>query len=149
MSSRREPARAATTPTSRDRQRTAPAATPRRSSLPYALLLPAVLALAVALGYPLVRQVVLSFQEFGLRPAVRPARRSGSGCDNYRELLDRPVPLDGRRSARVAFCLVNAAVTMVIGVGRRAADAPDVASRCGCSCRAGCCSPGRCRCSPR
>ena len=46
-------------------------------------------ALVVALGYPLVRQVVLSFQEFGL------AQQFGQppewvGLENYRELLTDP-----------------------------------------------------------
>ena len=65
---------------------------PRRRAvapLPYVLLLPAAVALVVALGYPLVRQVLLSFQEFGL------AQQFGkppewSGCENYRDLITDP-----------------------------------------------------------
>ena len=57
----------------------------RRSALPLALMLPAVAALAVALGYPLLRQVVLSFQEFGLAQQFgRPPE--WVGLENYREL---------------------------------------------------------------
>lgn len=87
----------------------------RTSPLPYALLVPAVLALALALGYPLVRQVVLSFQDFGLAQQFgRPPE--WIGLDNYRQLVT-----DGylwRVTARsIAFCLVNAALTMAIGVG--------------------------------
>ena len=76
----------APSPGARDRDADRAAPTPRRPRvaapaqlLPYALLLPAVLALALALGYPLVRQVVLSFQEFGLAQQFgRPP--SGSAC---------------------------------------------------------------------
>ena len=92
-----------------------PPARRRPSLLPYALLVPAVLALAVALGYPLVRQVVLSLQDYGL------AQQFGQppewvGANNYRRLV-----ADGylwRVTLRsIAFCLVNAALTMAIGVG--------------------------------
>jgi N,N'-diacetylchitobiose transport system permease protein len=72
-------------------------------------------ALAVALGYPVLRQVVLSFQEFGLAQQFGRAPE-WIGLRNYVELIG-----DGYlwqvvlRS--VVFCLVNAALTMLIGVG--------------------------------
>jgi N,N'-diacetylchitobiose transport system permease protein len=83
--------------------------------LPYALLVPALVALAVALGYPLVRQVLLSFQEYGLAQQFgRPPE--WVGFDNYVELLtDRYLWVVTGRS--IAFCLVNAAVTMALGLG--------------------------------
>ena len=85
------------------------------SSLPYLLIGPAVLALCLALGYPLVRQLLLSFQEFGLAQQFgRPPE--WVGLANYRELLTDAYLW--RVTARtVTFCLVNAAVTMVLGVG--------------------------------
>src|SRR4051794_3816866 len=88
---------------------------PRRTPFPYVLLVPAVLALGVALGYPLGRQVLLSFQEFGL------AQQFGKppewvGLENYQELLtDKYLWVVTLRS--LVFCLVNAAATMAIGVG--------------------------------
>ena len=99
-------------------QAPASGAAPRRSRgtlLPYALLVPAVLALGVALGYPLVRQVVLSLQDYGLAQQFgRPPE--WVGANNYRTLV-----ADGylwRVTLRsIAFCLVNAALTMAIGVG--------------------------------
>ena len=99
-------------------EETATGTPPRRSRpglLPYALLVPAVLALAVALGYPLVRQVVLSLQDYGLAQQFgRPPE--WVGATNYRTLA-----ADGylwRVTLRsIAFCLVNAALTMAIGVG--------------------------------
>ncbi len=87
----------------------------RGTPLPYALLVPSVLALALALGYPLVRQVLLSFQEFGLAQQFGRAPE-WVGLQNYRDLVG-----DGylwRVTFRsIAFCLVNAALTMGIGVG--------------------------------
>ena len=54
--------------------------------LPYGLVFPAAFLLALALGYPLVRQVVLSFQEFGLAQQFgRPA--DFVGLDNYQALI--------------------------------------------------------------
>jgi N,N'-diacetylchitobiose transport system permease protein len=90
---------------------------PRRrgSLLPQGLLLPTVVALAVALGYPLIRQVVLSFQEFGLAQQFgQPAE--WVGLENYRELItDAYLWKVAVRS--VAFCLANAVITMLLGVG--------------------------------
>lgn len=80
----------------------------------YGLLVPAAAVIAVALGYPLVRQFVISFQEYGLRQQFgQPAE--WVGLQNYTDLLSDPYvwTVIGRS---IAFCLVNAAVTMVIGV---------------------------------
>lgn len=87
----------------------------RGTALPHLLIGPAVLALCLALGYPLLRQLVLSFQEFGLAQQFgRPPE--WVGLANYRELLTDAYLW--RVTARtVTFCLVNAAVTMVLGVG--------------------------------
>ena len=85
-----------------------------RRLLPYGLLVPALLALAVALGYPLARQVVLSFQDYGLAQQFgRPA--PWVGLDNYQRLItDSYLWVVVLRS--VVFCVVNAALTMVIGI---------------------------------
>src|SRR6478609_2808543 len=87
----------------------------RRTSLPYLLLIPAAVALVVALGYPLVRQVTLSFQDFGL------AQQFGKppewvGIDNYRDLITDPY-LWRVTLRSLVFCFVNALLTMAIGVG--------------------------------
>jgi N,N'-diacetylchitobiose transport system permease protein len=87
----------------------------RRAPLPYLLITPAVLALCLALGYPLVRQVLLSFQEFGLAQQFgRPPE--WVGLANYRELLSDAY-LWRVTLRTIVFCLVNAAVTMLLGVG--------------------------------
>jgi len=87
----------------------------RRSPLPYGLLLPALAALLVALGYPLAREVVLAFQKFGL------AQQFGTppewvGLENFRELLTDPY-LWKVALRSLLFCLANAVVTMLVGVG--------------------------------
>jgi N,N'-diacetylchitobiose transport system permease protein len=91
---------------------------PRRTrgpgGLPYGLVVPAVVLLALSLGYPLVRQVFLSFHEYGLAQQFgKPA--DFVGLDNYRELVTDPY-LWQVLLRTVVFCLVNAAVTMVIGM---------------------------------
>lgn len=79
----------------------------------YLLLVPAVVPIAVGLGWPLVRQLVLSFQEYGLAQQFgRPAQ--WVGLDNYVALLSDPY-VWGVIGRSVAFCLVNAAVTMAVG----------------------------------
>jgi N,N'-diacetylchitobiose transport system permease protein len=93
-----------------------PARRPRfRSRLtPYLLLVPAVVPIAVALGYPLVRQFVISFQEYGLAQQFgRPAE--WVGLDNYVDLLTDSY-VWGVIGRSIAFCLVNAALTMAIGI---------------------------------
>lgn len=87
----------------------------RRATLPYVFLLPAAAALLLALGYPLVRQVALSFQEFGLAQQFgRPPE--WVGLANYRELVTDDY-LWRVTLRTVVFCFVNAAVTMLLGVG--------------------------------
>ncbi|MBO3103377.1 carbohydrate ABC transporter permease [Cellulomonas fengjieae] len=87
----------------------------RRKLGVYGLLVPAAVLMGVALGYPLVRQFVISFQDYGLRQQFgQPAE--WVGLKNYTDLLSDPYvwAVIGRS---IAFCLVNAAVTMLIGVG--------------------------------
>ena len=70
----------------------------------------------VALGYPLVRQVVLSFQDFGLAQQFgRPPEWVGLAQLPRRSLADGYLWRVTLRS--IVFCLVNAALTMPIGVG--------------------------------
>ncbi|MDC7123798.1 sugar ABC transporter permease, partial [Cellulomonas fimi] len=95
----------------------APATPVRRRRPPfgvYGLLVPAAAVIAVALGYPLVRQFVISFQEYGLRQQFgQPAE--WVGLQNYTDLLSDPYVWTVIARS-IAFCLVNAALTMVIGM---------------------------------
>lgn len=85
----------------------------RRSVAPYALLIPTVAVLALAMGYPLVWQLVTSLQQFGL------AQQFGQpapfvGVDNYVKLATDPYlwTVVGRS---LLFCFAVAASTMAIG----------------------------------
>lgn len=86
----------------------------RRRLMPYLLLIPAVGFLVLALGYPLVRQIVMSFQEYGLAQQFgQPAE--WIGVDNFTRLVgDGYFWLVVARS--ITFCLVNAGLTMVGGI---------------------------------
>ncbi|MCU1413388.1 MAG: sugar transporter permease [Microbacteriaceae bacterium] len=81
---------------------------------PYFLLIPAVAILALAMGYPLVWQLVTSTEKFGL------AQQFGQppvfvGLGNYIALASDPYmwTVIGRS---LLFCFAAAALTMVIGV---------------------------------
>ena len=100
-------------------QRTTPAASEklrhrRVGPAPYLLLVPAIAVLLIALGYPLVWQVITSMQKFGL------AQQFGKppefvGFDNYVKLFTDPQTW-AVVTRSVVFCLVNAAITVVVGV---------------------------------
>ncbi|MCA0296779.1 MAG: sugar ABC transporter permease [Actinobacteria bacterium] len=86
----------------------------RRPVAPYLLLVPTIAILLLALGYPLAWQFWTSTQKFGL------AQQFGKppefvGMANYVQLFTDPQTwaVVGRS---IAFCLVNAAVTVIVGV---------------------------------
>lgn len=90
-------------------------ATARRASLaPYLLLVPATGIVVLALGYPIIWQLVTSMQKFGL------AQQFGKPPEfiwfsNYITLFSDPTTW-AVVARSIAFCLVTAAVTMLIGV---------------------------------
>lgn len=82
---------------------------------PWALLAPAVVMVLVALGYPLVRQAVMSFQHFGLAQQFgQPAE--WAGVSNYVTILTDPYFWSVFLKS-VLFCAWTAGITMLIGVG--------------------------------
>ncbi|MET9000133.1 sugar ABC transporter permease [Amycolatopsis sp. NPDC004169] len=89
--------------------------TRRRSLLPYGLLLPATVLLGLVLGYPLVRLVVISLQEYGLR-SLFTGKTGFAGGDNYAAVLGDPqlLPVLARS---VGFCAALVTGTLVIGIG--------------------------------
>lgn len=94
-----------------------PAARPRRRRLvatPYLLLIPSVAILALAMGYPLLWQIVTSTQQFGLAQQFGQAAPF-VGLQNYIELATDPYmwTVIGRS---LLFCAVAAALTVVVGV---------------------------------
>ncbi|WP_285728117.1 carbohydrate ABC transporter permease [Psychromicrobium xiongbiense] len=86
----------------------------RRPKLPYLLLLPAVATVLLAMGYPLVRQCIMAFQQFSLAQQFG-AEPDFVGLDNFVSVLtDSGFWLVLGRS--VVFCAACAALTMLIGV---------------------------------
>src|SRR5690606_36093303 len=77
------------------------------------LLVPAIVVLLVGEAYPLVRQMVMSFQEYG-RAQQFGAPPEWIGLDNYRELFTDP-QMWGVVARSLAFCVVNVSLTMAIG----------------------------------
>ncbi|WP_208004256.1 carbohydrate ABC transporter permease [Labedella populi] len=92
---------------------------PRRASVlrraaPLWLGLPAIIVVIVTQGYPLVTQIIMSFQEFGLAQQFgQPAE--WIGLDNYIRVMTDPV-FWGVMVRSVVFGAVVAGLTMVIGV---------------------------------
>lgn len=88
---------------------------PRRTTgIPYVLIVPAVIALLLGLGYPLIWQFITAFQKYGL------AQQFGKppewvGFDNFADLV-----WNGEFWAvlvrSLLFCVVTAAITVVVGV---------------------------------
>ena len=81
------------------------------------------------LGYPLVRLVVMSLQEFGLRQQFG-APAPWVGLDNFGAILGRRYFWDVLRRT-IIFCLVNVVLTMGLGT----------LSPCSCGRSAGACGP--------
>lgn len=88
---------------------------PKRSKLPFLLVLPAVAIILLSMGYPLVNQLLQSFQKFGL------AQQFGQPPEfvwfqNYFEVFTTAdFWIAFLRSA--IFCAVCASITMALGMG--------------------------------
>jgi len=85
------------------------------AGLPWLLSLPALLLLAGVLGYPLVRMVVLSFQNMRLRELISGRPAPWVGLDNYTKVLSDPVFWSVVWHT-VAFTFVAVVLTVVIGL---------------------------------
>lgn len=85
----------------------------RGTHVPRALLIPAVAILLLGMGYPVVWQIVTSFQEYGLQQQFgRPA--PFVGLANYLDLATDP-QLWTVVGKSLAFCIITAALTLGIG----------------------------------
>lgn len=81
---------------------------------PWLLLTPMMVMVLVALGYPLVRQTVMSFQHFGLAQQFgQPAE--WAGISNYKRILTDPYFWQVFAKS-IGFCLWTASITMLLGV---------------------------------
>ncbi|GGW85602.1 carbohydrate ABC transporter permease [Streptomyces noursei] len=84
-----------------------------RRAAPYLLLLPALLATAVFLGWPLVRNLVLSFQNLNMKELIQHLT-DWRGLGNYQEVLGSEQ--FWRVTVRtVVFTAVNVVLIMVLG----------------------------------
>ncbi|WP_219418137.1 carbohydrate ABC transporter permease [Pseudonocardia nigra] len=81
---------------------------------PWLLLAPALLVMGGLLLYPLVRVLVLSLQDFGLRELVS-GRTNWVGLDNYAELLGSSDLWSTVLPNTVLFAVVAVALTVVFG----------------------------------
>ena len=91
--------------------------TPRRRRvrpLPYVLLLPAVAALVLMLGYPIVRLFTLALQNFGLKQQFG-AAADWVGLRNFRTIFHDPEFWAVLRRTLV-FCVVNVVLTIALGM---------------------------------
>ena len=95
-------------------QNPVPSTRRRSSALPYVLLLPTVVVLGAMLGYPLVRLVTMSLQEYGL-PQVFGQPADWVGFANFRAILEDDYFWTVLWRTLI-FCFVNVALTMVLGV---------------------------------
>jgi N,N'-diacetylchitobiose transport system permease protein len=86
----------------------------RSSALPYALVLPSIIVLGAMLGYPLVRLVTLSMQEYGL-PQVFGQSAPWVGFDNFRTILEDSYFWTVLWRTLI-FCFANVVLTMMLGV---------------------------------
>lgn len=83
--------------------------------LPYLLVAPALLSMAVLLLYPLVRNVILSFQSINRKEFIT-RETVWTGFDNYTDLLSDP-EFWTVVVRSVVFTAVNVALIMAIGTG--------------------------------
>lgn len=86
----------------------------QRGVIPWLLLTPMIAMVLIALGYPLARQTVMSFQEFGLKQQFGAPPR-WVGFDNYVTILSDPYFWTVFFKS-VAFCVWTAGITMILGV---------------------------------
>ena len=86
----------------------------RAGLLPLLLLVPSVVVLVGLTGWPLVRLLVMSTQEYG-RAQVFGAEPEFVGFDNYAAVLGDSVFWEVMARS-IAFCAVNVALTMALGM---------------------------------
>lgn len=86
----------------------------RDRRMAYLLVIPSVAITLVAVGYPLVRQIMMSFQKFGLQQQFG-APPDFVGLANYGQVLSDPA-FWAAFARSLAFCIVVAGLTMLVGV---------------------------------
>ncbi len=87
----------------------------RFSWTPYILIIPAILIVLLALGYPLIWQLITSMQKFGLAQQFGTAAPEWVWFDNYITLFSDPYMWKVVFRS-IAFCFIAAISTMAIGL---------------------------------
>lgn len=87
----------------------------RRPLTPLFLLIPAIAILLFGMGYPVVWQVVTSFQKYGALQQLGGKAPDFVGFENYIAIATSPT-FWAVATRSIIFCLVTAAVTVVIGM---------------------------------
>ncbi|UYG17381.1 sugar ABC transporter permease [Brachybacterium huguangmaarense] len=87
-----------------------------RGAAPWALLAPGLILLAVLLLWPLVRVLMLSFQDYRLRNLVR-GESNYIGIENYTKILTDGFLWKTVLPNTVGFAIVCVVVTIVVGIG--------------------------------
>ena len=83
----------------------------KRKMAPFLLLSPAVVLVLVVLGYPMLRQFIMSFQKFGLEQQFgKPPK--WVGFDNYKAILSDSY-FWSVLAKSLAFCAWTAGITMI------------------------------------
>src|SRR6478736_8781412 len=104
--------------TARGRRPGAPAPKRKRSfiavSRPWLLLAPALIVLAGLLLWPLVRVVIFSLQDYGLREIVS-GKTNFIGFDNYAEVFGNATLWTVALPNTVVFAILSVAGTVVLG----------------------------------
>lgn len=85
-----------------------------RATRPWLLLAPALVVLGVLLLWPMVRVVMLSFQDYGLRQ-IRTGESNYTGLDNYRKLLTDSFLWQTALPNTVLFAAACVSLTVVLG----------------------------------
>ncbi len=85
-----------------------------RTAVPYALIAPVVVTIALILGYPLYFLVRLSLQQYGLFELIR-HKGVGVGLANYRSVLHDQI-FWHTLLRTIVFTAANVALTMVVGL---------------------------------
>ncbi|MFE5211063.1 carbohydrate ABC transporter permease [Streptomyces sp. NPDC056600] len=84
-----------------------------RGLWPYLLVAPTVVGAVLLLGYPLIRNLLISVQEFGMGELIR-GDAGFVGLDNYREILSDPELWEVVRRT-LWWTLLNVVLIMVLG----------------------------------
>ncbi|MCC2033988.1 carbohydrate ABC transporter permease [Microbacterium allomyrinae] len=87
----------------------------RRPPIAHLLLIPAIVILLFGMGYPVIWQVITSFQKYGALQQLGGKAPEFVGLDNYIAIATSPT-FWAVALRSIVFCLVTAFITVVIGM---------------------------------